>query len=60
MPMVKLQFKWTSKRKTTGSYSVTIPKILVEKVLGWKAGDELEISYKEIEGKKGVFITKKG
>ena len=37
------------------AYKVTIPKAIVENVLNWKDGDELEVS---CDGKQ-VVITKK-
>jgi len=57
--MVKLQYKRTSKDGRLGSYFITLPKILVESVLGWEPGEELEITYIEYEGKKGLFVSRK-
>jgi len=54
--VVKLQAKSTGKEYR--SYIITLPKRLVEEILQWKKGDILIIEYKEIDGKKGLFITK--
>ncbi len=42
-----------------GSYVVYLPKLIVEKILGWKKGDELDFEVIEYKGKKGLFIYKK-
>ncbi len=56
MSVVKLQVKQTGKEYK--SYIITLPKRLVEEILQWKKGDTLIIEYKEVDGRKGLFITK--
>ena len=57
--MPKLQFRPVRKNKKLGSYLIILPKQIVEKVLKWQAGDEIEVIYVEYEGKKGLFLYKK-
>ena len=42
-----------------GSYFVYLPKQIVEKILKWKKGDELDFEIIEKDGKIGLFIYKK-
>jgi len=53
-----LQFKWTSKNKKTGSYTINLPKQIIENVLMWKRGDKIRVIFIEYEGKKGLFLFK--
>ena len=42
-----------------GSYYIYLPKQIVEKILKWKKGDELDYEIIEKDGEIGLFIYKK-
>jgi len=59
LAIVKLRKRKVSKYEKYVSYQVTIPKNYLE-ILGWEEGDRIAIEFKDIEGKRGLFLYKVG
>ena len=46
------------KYKTRGSGEVIIP-LSIARALNWKDGNEINIIFETVDGKKGIFLSKK-
>jgi len=59
LAIVKLRKRRVSKYSKYVSYQITIPKDYLE-ILEWREGDRIAIEFKNIEGKRGLFLYKVG